>query len=322
MNSTPLVSVGIPTYNRPEGVKRTLECITTQTYRNLEIIVSDNCSPSMDSMRILSEFEGKDSRIKVFRQKKNLGSFPNFNFVLRQATGKYFIWAADDDELENSYIERCVNQLEKLGEKYIACMMEAQYFWKNKRYRYFPEGAPFYTYFEPNRFRRIIYILNNQHGNLFYSVFRRDALFECGRTIYEIVNMKSINEIFIFLYVSRNGNWLTLPNIGWYKQALKPAVEQAKWEKGGGNLPTSSWIAHFRSLPYFFRYHYYSLKDIFVITPHLGLDFFHRNILRIYTLLFVAIHFCLFVMRKRPKLSDVHYCFGLRSYTRNQGKTK
>ena len=40
----PLVSVGIPTYNRPEGLRRTLECITKQTYKNLEIIVSNNCS--------------------------------------------------------------------------------------------------------------------------------------------------------------------------------------------------------------------------------------------------------------------------------------
>ena len=40
----PLVTVGIPTYNRPKGLERTLQCILNQTYANLEIIISDNCS--------------------------------------------------------------------------------------------------------------------------------------------------------------------------------------------------------------------------------------------------------------------------------------
>ncbi|MBU4370171.1 glycosyltransferase [Patescibacteria group bacterium] len=48
-NNQQLVSVGIPTYNRPESLRRTLECITSQTYKNLEIIISDNCSPNQEN---------------------------------------------------------------------------------------------------------------------------------------------------------------------------------------------------------------------------------------------------------------------------------
>ena len=79
----PLVSVGIPTYNRPDGLRRTLECITGQTYRNLEIIVSDNCSPNPDADKVGKEFAQKDPRIQYFRQKENTGGF-NFKFVLQQ----------------------------------------------------------------------------------------------------------------------------------------------------------------------------------------------------------------------------------------------
>jgi glycosyltransferase involved in cell wall biosynthesis len=99
-NNNPLVSVGIPTYNRPEGLRRTLECITNQTYTNLEIIISDNCSPNPDVERIGREFAEKDPRIQYFRQKENFGAFNNFNFVLERATGQYFMFAADDDEWE------------------------------------------------------------------------------------------------------------------------------------------------------------------------------------------------------------------------------
>jgi glycosyltransferase involved in cell wall biosynthesis len=64
----PFVSVGIPTYNRPEGLRRTLECITQQTYGNLEIIVSDNGSPGRETEVVVREFRDKDSRIQYFRQ--------------------------------------------------------------------------------------------------------------------------------------------------------------------------------------------------------------------------------------------------------------
>lgn len=93
----PLVSVGIPTYNRPDGLKRTLECILAQTYTNLEILVSDNASPNPEVEKIAREFASRDSRIIYYRQEENKGAVFNFKFVLKQAHGKFFMWAADDD---------------------------------------------------------------------------------------------------------------------------------------------------------------------------------------------------------------------------------
>jgi glycosyltransferase involved in cell wall biosynthesis len=101
-----LVSVGIPTYNRPEGLRRTLGYITQQTYKNLEIIVSDNCSPDTEVERVLKEFKEKDSRVQFFRQGENIGAINNFKFVLEKATGEYFMWAADDDQWELDFVEK------------------------------------------------------------------------------------------------------------------------------------------------------------------------------------------------------------------------
>lgn len=108
---SPLVSVGIPTYNRPEGLRRTLECITGQTYKNLEIIVSDNCSRNPDTEKVGREFAEKDSRVQYFRQKENFGMGRNFEFVLEKAQGEYFMWAADDDEWNLMFIEECVKMI-------------------------------------------------------------------------------------------------------------------------------------------------------------------------------------------------------------------
>lgn len=102
---TSQVSVGIPTYNRPEGLRRTLENITNQTYRNLEIIVSDNASPGEEVERVVRQFMAKDPRIQYYRQPENKGAIFNFQFVLEKSTGDYFMWAADDDWREPTFIE-------------------------------------------------------------------------------------------------------------------------------------------------------------------------------------------------------------------------
>jgi glycosyltransferase involved in cell wall biosynthesis len=111
----PLVSVGVPTYNRPEGLRRTLSCLTAQTYPNLEIIVGDNGSAGDESQRIALEFAQTDPRIRYHRHAANLGPGFNFKFVLREATGDYFFWAADDDEWHPEFVAFCVENIGESG---------------------------------------------------------------------------------------------------------------------------------------------------------------------------------------------------------------
>ena len=109
VKALPKVSVGIPTYNRPDGLRRTLRCITSQMYTNLEIIISDNASPSSESEEVAREFMKSDSRIKFFRQTKNVGAIFNFKFVLGKSTGDYFMWAADDDTWSEDFISETLD---------------------------------------------------------------------------------------------------------------------------------------------------------------------------------------------------------------------
>jgi len=111
----PLVSIGMPVYNRPDGLSRALTCLTGQTYRNIEIIVSDNCSPDADVKRVVESFMQHDKRITYFRQESSLGIAGNFKFVLEQATGDYFMWAADDDEWNKDFIKVCLADLMEDG---------------------------------------------------------------------------------------------------------------------------------------------------------------------------------------------------------------
>ena len=123
MENHSLVSVGIPTYNRPQGLRLALECVTLQTYKNLEIIISDNFSTNPEVELVIKEYKDKDQRIRYFRNSENIGATKNFDLVLEKATGKYFMWAADDDEWDNEHRnswgdDSCSEDEEAQREKY------------------------------------------------------------------------------------------------------------------------------------------------------------------------------------------------------------
>lgn len=106
-----LISVGIPTYNRADLLDRRIVDVLAQTYGNLEIIISDNASPNPAVQNVCRKWVEIDSRIKVFRQPENIGPHGNFLFVLEQAKGEFFAWAADDDEWDGDYLKEALSAI-------------------------------------------------------------------------------------------------------------------------------------------------------------------------------------------------------------------
>ncbi|MBL4657165.1 MAG: glycosyltransferase family 2 protein [Flavobacteriales bacterium] len=108
-----VLSIGIPTFNRFDGLMRILDNVTNQSYRDLEIIVSDDSTdptvPPLDE-----EYVKNDGRIRYFKQPENKGAAHNYAFVLEQATSEYFMWLADDDELgDKDYLLKLMNEIAK-----------------------------------------------------------------------------------------------------------------------------------------------------------------------------------------------------------------
>ena len=108
----PLVSVGMPVYNRLDQTRRAINSILNQSYKNLEIIISNDCSPIPEMYKMLDEFAAKDKRIKLIHQPEDLGCYGNYYFVQHHATGEYFMYAQDDDWWNSDYIEKLVINLE------------------------------------------------------------------------------------------------------------------------------------------------------------------------------------------------------------------
>ena len=103
----PLVTIGIPTYNRAQSyLREALESALAQTYPNIEIVVSDNGSTD-DTEAVVRSYG--DSRIRYVKQRPPLVPNDNFNFCLQQARGAYFLLLHDDDKVDPDFIETCLH---------------------------------------------------------------------------------------------------------------------------------------------------------------------------------------------------------------------
>ncbi|BBD68417.1 glycosyl transferase family protein [Nostoc commune NIES-4072] len=112
-----LVSVIIPTYNRPEYLKQAIASAVKQSYQNIEIIVSDNCSPE-NPQELVASFG--DSRIRFWRHQQNVGMIANQQHGFKMARGKYVASLHDDDIWNEDFLAKLVPPLEANSELILA----------------------------------------------------------------------------------------------------------------------------------------------------------------------------------------------------------
>lgn len=93
----PLVTIMIPTFNRPHYFKLALESALNQTYRNIEVVVSDN-STEDDTEELMQEYLANDPRVKYFRH-KDFTANDNWNWArhYNNPDAEYLNWLMDDD---------------------------------------------------------------------------------------------------------------------------------------------------------------------------------------------------------------------------------
>jgi Flp pilus assembly protein TadD/glycosyltransferase involved in cell wall biosynthesis len=111
MYSTPLLSVGLFVYNGERFLEDALHSILNQTFKDFELIISDNASTDRTG-EISQDYARRERRIRYYRSEKNMGAGWNARRVCELATGKYFKWAAADDMLEPEFLRRCIEALE------------------------------------------------------------------------------------------------------------------------------------------------------------------------------------------------------------------
>ncbi len=106
-----LVSVIIPIYNVEQYLKKCLDSVVNQTYKNLEIILIDDGSTD-SSYDICKQYQNNDSRIRLFHI-NNSGQSNARNLGIKESTGDYLYFADSDDYLHEDLISFCMEKIEQ-----------------------------------------------------------------------------------------------------------------------------------------------------------------------------------------------------------------
>ena len=100
----PLVSIVLVTYNRPAGLRDTLEDLLAQSYSDFELIICDDASPDPETAAICQNAADRDARVLYVRQAFNVGMPENLNSGIRRARGRYVAIAHDADRYDRNLI--------------------------------------------------------------------------------------------------------------------------------------------------------------------------------------------------------------------------
>ena len=257
----------MPIYNRPEMLVTALAGIRRQTYKNLEIIISDNASPDPQVAIICRQAQRDDPRIRYVRQTNNLGARANFDFVLKQATAPFFMWAADDDRRAPDAIARMMSAFSEMPSSTVLTVLETQYVTLDGDFPFFAEGRPFYETSGLDRVARIAHVLRHGYGDLIYGVFRREALFTNGEPVTQWFG-PTLNELPLFAAVAAQGDLRALPDVGLFKRAPAQVCRQARWEQQGGFSPQGPRLGNPKRL---IGYHRRVAGEIHAVLDALGL---------------------------------------------------
>jgi len=280
-----------------------LYALINQSYRQIEIVVSNNGSLDPSVRAVIDDFSAGDARIRSFHHPATTSAVSNFIFVLRQARGDYFMWAADDDYLEPWFIERCLGELQARQSVALVCA-EAQYFCDSERFDFIPEGRAFRQELGEPAASRVEHLLRENYGNLVYGLFRRSALIRDGDVLWSKTALTSLNEISLLLLAAEAGEIVVLPDIGLHKNAPRPVYEQVVWEIKGGCRPEGPTL-HPKSVLQTARYHLRAARDVESAIALTALSPAEKQHLRAVARTTLLCHFAQLIAGRKPPQRDL-----------------
>ncbi len=170
-HTEPLVSVGIPTFQRADKLERTVKSVLNQTHRNIELVISDNASQD-HTEALCRALCARDPRVRYLRSTVNRGPTANFNTVFEELSGEYVMVLSDDDWLDLDYLTSCLAELRRRPDLVLACGIG----------RYVRDGNVVRHGVEmqleqdtPSR-RVVAYVRAVDENGLFYGLMARDVL--------------------------------------------------------------------------------------------------------------------------------------------------
>lgn len=119
----PLVSIITPAYNSEEFIGETIKSVLEQDYNNWEMIIVDDCSNDR-TCEIVKSWQVKDNRIKLIRQKTNLGAASARNLALQNSKGRFIAYLDADDIWLSNKLSKQVQFMQDINCGFSCCSYE------------------------------------------------------------------------------------------------------------------------------------------------------------------------------------------------------
>lgn len=210
----PKVSVCIPVYNVEQYIGRCLESVLSQSLKDIEVIVVNDCTPD-NSMEIVERYVDKDCRVKLLIHSENRGLMVARHTAYMAAHGDYITFLDSDDTLAEGALENLYNAAVGTQADIVSGVIEyiptkgAHYLWKNKLLY----GSDKISVFKS--------LLKDEFGhNLCSRLFRRELLQDYP---YETFEMATNGEDAMLFYqvVDNSSSVIAIDNIVYeYRQNI------------------------------------------------------------------------------------------------------
>ena len=171
MSTAPRLTIALPVYNGEEYVAESLEALLGQSFTDFELIISDNASTD-GTGDICRRYQKQDSRVRYFRQERNIGLAPNVNFLFGQARGELYKEASHDDLYAANLLESCIAALDEYPHVVLAHSWTAKVDGSGNLTEAYKYPLTTATPSAPERFRSMLF---DSGGDDDYGVMRTDV---------------------------------------------------------------------------------------------------------------------------------------------------
>lgn len=116
-----IITMVIPTYRRPQLLRRAISSVLNQTHPHVRVCVYDNASGGKTET-VVRDIMRRDSRVIYHRHSENIGTYRNFNYGIMDVKTPFFTLMSDDDMLAPTFYEDALKAFEKYPDAMLVCM--------------------------------------------------------------------------------------------------------------------------------------------------------------------------------------------------------
>jgi len=222
MKNRPLVSIGMPVYNDKRFLSKAIHSLLSQTFEDFELIIADDGSTD-GSEEICRSIAASDSRVHYIRHEKNIGISKNMIFLLNQAEGKYFMWAANDDIWDKDFICELLRPLQEHDD---AIASFAPYTFINEEDGFINENTVRRINYNARKpFQRLHKLVRYFDDGFGYGLFVREAILNVHFPVWKWINRKcAYNNIYpaLCFYLAKGNFYLTSGRPLWFNRLKAP----------------------------------------------------------------------------------------------------